>query len=408
MKKRLNGILTLLLVFVVQLTFAQNISISGTISDESGLPVPGVNVIVDGTNRGTQTDFDGNYSINAAQGETLVYSYVGYTTFRVVVGTNPRIDVTLAEDAAQLEEVVVVGYGTTTKQTFTGTAKTVAGEILDRKNVSNVSQALAGESAGVRVINTSGQPGEEATIRIRGIGSVNGNTDPLYVLDGVPYTGNINAINPGDIESTTILKDAAATAIYGARGANGVIVITTKGGRAGDSQIEVSTRTGVNFSLLPRYSTIESPEEYVEIGWEALFNSARARRLADPVATANANLFSASGIRPQYNMWNVANGGELIDPATGMVRPGVTRKYDPENWEDYGFQSSMRTEANLRISGGDERTEYYTSFGYLNDVGYIIDSDFERYTGRLNVNHQVKDWLSGSMNMGYTISETNN
>jgi TonB-linked SusC/RagA family outer membrane protein len=407
MKRRLSGILTLLLALVVQVTFAQQQTITGTVTDGQGLPLPGVNVLVDGTNRGTQTNFDGDYSIQATQGETLIFSYLGFETVEYVVGNVPTIDLTLTEDAAELDEVVVVGYGTTTKETFTGTAKTVAGELLDRKNVSNVSQALAGESAGVRVINTSGQPGESATVRIRGIGSVNGNTDPLYVLDGVPYTGNINAINPGDIESTTILKDAAATAIYGARGANGVIVINTKSGRSGESSIEVSTRTGVNFSLLPRYDTFDSPEEYIALGWEGLYNAGRAQGL-DPVGYANANLFGDVGLDPRYNMWNVADGGELIDPETRTVRPGVTRSYDPENWEDYGFQSSVRREANLRISGGNEGTKYYTSFGYLKDEGYIIDSDFERYTGRLSVDHEVKEWLSGSMNMGYTLSETNN
>src|SRR5690606_26368868 len=146
------------------------------------------------------------------------------------------------------------------------------------------------------------------------------------------------------------------TAIYGARGANGVIVINTRRGRAGQNNIEVSTRTGFNFSLLPRYNTIESPEEYIALGWEGLYNQGWATNAPDRVAYANSRLFSASGLNARYNMWNVADGGELIDPATGTVRSGVTRKYDPENWEDYGFQASNRTEANLRISGGNEGT----------------------------------------------------
>lgn len=408
MKNKLHGILTLLLAFVVQIGFAQDTTITGSVVDEEGLPLPGVNVIIEGTNRGTQTDFDGNYNIKASKGSTLVFSYIGFGTQELLVENDDTIDVVLRVDAGALEEVVVVGYGTATKQSFTGTAKVVDGELLNRKNVSNVSQALAGESAGVRVINTSGQPGQAATVRIRGIGSVNGNTDPLYVLDGVPYTGNINAINPEDIESTTILKDAAATAIYGARGANGVIVINTKKGRDGQNNIEVSVKSGVNFNLLPRYDTFDNPEKYIALGWEGLYNEGRASGAEDPLDYANQNLFGDGGLDPRYNMWNVADGGELIDPETRMVRGDVTRRYDPENWEDYGFQSSTRNEANLKISGGDERTSYYSSLGYLNDVGYIIDSDFERYSGRLNVNHKVKDWLRGSVNMGYTLSETNN
>jgi len=407
MKKRLHGFLTLLLVLVVQIGFAQENTVSGTVLDDQGLPLPGVNVIEKGTNNGRQTDFNGEFEITVAEDATLVFSYIGFVSQEVPV-TGADLSITLETDRGALDEVVVVGYGTATKQSFTGTATKVDGEVLNRKNVSNISQALAGESAGVRVINTSGQPGTSATIRIRGIGSVNGNTSPLYVLDGVPYNGNINAINPQDIENTTILKDAAATAIYGARGANGVVVITTKKGRAGSSSIEVSTKTGVNVNLLPRYDVIKSPERYIGLAWEGKFNRGVATGQANPVAFANANLFGGGGIPQKYNLWNVDNTSELIDPETRMVRDGVTRRYDPENWEDYGFQSSIRNEANLKISGGSEKSSYYASIGYLNDEGYIIDSDFERISGRLNMTHQVKDWLSGSVNIGYSLSETNN
>jgi TonB-dependent SusC/RagA subfamily outer membrane receptor len=172
----------------------------------------------------------------------------------VTVGSQNNISVSLQAGSQQnMQEVVVVGYSTTTRQAFTGTAKVVSGEQLNNKNVSNVSQALAGEVAGVRVINTSGQPGTSATIRIRGIGSVNGNRDPLYVVDGVPYTGFINSINPNDIATMTVLKDAAATSIYGSRGANGVIVITTRNGRGRKSFIEADGRYGANMALLPRH-----------------------------------------------------------------------------------------------------------------------------------------------------------
>ncbi|WP_224491475.1 SusC/RagA family TonB-linked outer membrane protein [Robertkochia flava] len=393
---------------MMQFTFAQEKTITGVITDQMDMPLPGANVMIKGTTTGTQTDFDGNYSINASEGDVLVYSYIGQKTEERTVGAQTVMDVKLVEDAQALEEVIVVGYGTSTKQSFTGTAKQIDAASLEKKSVSNVSQALAGEAAGVRVINTSGQPGTAATIRIRGFGSVNGNRDPLYIVDGVPYTGNINALNPSDIESTTILKDASATAIYGARGANGVVVIKTKSGVRQDSYVEVEARTGFNLSLLPRYSTLDSPEEYIGLTWESIYNRGVATGAADPVAFANNRLFSSSGIDPDYNMWNVANGAELIDPVTGMVRDGVSRKYNPEDWEDYAFQSSDRTEANLRIGGGNENTQYYTSFGYLKDVGYIINSDFERLTARLNVNHQAKDWLHGSMNIGYTLSETNN
>ncbi len=408
MKNKLHGFLTLLLAFVVQITFAQEKTITGTVVDEEGLPLPGVNVIVEGTMKGAQTNFDGNYSINNVQStDVLVFSYVGFTTQEIPVGNKTRIDVTLNVDAAALEEVVVVGYGTATKRSFTGTATVVSGENLERKNVSDVSKALAGEAAGVRVINTSGQPGSVGTIRIRGIGSVNGNRDPLYVVDGVPYSGSISAINPADVASTTILKDAAATAIYGARGANGVIVITTRGGKAGEAAIEVELKTGQNMQLLNRSEVLSDPDEYLALSWEALYNRGDASGAADPVAFANDRLFSNSGLDPKYNYYNTA-GDQIIDPETRMVRPGLERKYTPEDWEDYAFQPAIRTEANLKISGGNDKSTYYTSIGYLDDQGYSINSDFERISARLNVAHDVKDWLSGTMDLGYSVSEINN
>lgn len=414
MRQKLNMILTLLLAFVVQVSFAQEKTVSGTVSSDKGVPLIGVNVIVQGTSRGTLTDFDGHYTLSVSQGEVLEFSYVGYATTTKTVGAQSVIDVVLEVDAAQLEEIVIVGYGTTTEESFTGTAAVVSGEKLAQKNATSVSQALEGEVAGVRVINSSGQPGSEPSIRIRGFGSVNGNRDPLYVVDGVPYNGNVSAINPADIESTVILKDATATAVYGSRGANGVVLIETKDGVSGQSYIDISITTGENFRALPRYNTIDSPEKFIGLAWESVYNYGKYKRVngapvtSDYVKYANKKLFSGISVNPKYNLWNVANGGELIDPATGEVRPGVTRKYNPEDWADYAFQPSMRTEANVRIGGGNDKTTYFGSFGYLNNKGYSINSDFERFSTRLNITHEVKDWLSGSINMGYTLSESNN
>ncbi|MCB4235974.1 TonB-dependent receptor plug domain-containing protein [Kaistella anthropi] len=264
---------------------------------------------------------------------------------------------------------------------------------------------LTGEAAGVRVITTSGQPGSEPQIRIRGFGSVSGNREPLYVLDGIPFNGNVSAINPDDIENMTVLKDATATAIYGSRGANGVVLIQTKKGKSGRDVVTIDTRIGFNAPLIPRYDVIRSPEQYIGLSWEALYNQGKFNGSADPVAYANARLFSPQGIRPQYNMWN-ANAAQLIDPMTKMVRDGVTRKYSPEDWRDYGFQTSMRSETNFSISGGEGKTTYYTGIGYLKDEGYTINSKYERYSGRLNLTHQAKSWLKGEFNMGYAYSDT--
>jgi TonB-linked SusC/RagA family outer membrane protein len=389
----------------VQIGFAQTKQVTGTVTDEDGLPLPGVNVIEQGTSNGTQTDFDGNYMINVDEGDVIVFSYVGFATQRVTITAADVYDVTLGVDAAALDEVVVVGYGTATRQSFAGTASTIDAEKLEVKSFSNVSQSLAGEVAGVNVVNTSGQPGSESVVRVRGFGSVNGNRDPLYVVDGVPFSGSINAINPADIQSTTILKDATATAIYGSRGANGVVLITTKQGTNQEDYIEFDVKTGINDQLIPRYNVMTSPEEYVGYVWEGLYNRGRFTGAADPVAFANQRLFSDNAIPAGYNMWNTDAAG-LIDPATRMVRDGVTRRYTPERFEDLAFAQALRTEANVKFGGGNEKTSYFASVGYLDDNGYSINSGYDRYTTRLNLNSQVKEWLKVGANIGYAYSET--
>ncbi|NEV94777.1 SusC/RagA family TonB-linked outer membrane protein [Psychroflexus sp. YR1-1] len=408
MKLKINGLLTLFLALVVQIGFAQTKTVSGIVTDPDGSPLPGVNVLIEGQNTGTQTDFNGTYSIEADSSDRLVFSYVGFDTQIIAVGSKTKIDVNLQLGEA-LDEVVVVGYGSTTKRSFTGSASVVEAKNIESKNFSNVSQSLAGEASGVTVINTSGQPGTTSTVRIRGFGSVNGNRDPLYVVDGVPYSGSLNAINPNDIKSTVILKDASATAIYGSRGANGVVLITTKAGKAGESFIEVDMRTGVNTQLIPRYDVITSPEEAIGLVWEAKVNRERLTGNPNPVQFVNDNFFGTGGnaILPVgYNMWNVANGSELIDPATGMVRDGVTRRYTPERYEDVAFNPDIRTEANIRMGGGDEKTKYFFSGGFLDDNGYAIRTSYKRYNTRLNLDSQVKDWLKVGANLGYTVSES--
>lgn len=390
--------------------FAQERTVTGTVTaSEDGTTLPGVSIQIKGTTTGTQTGPNGQYSIRiSGDNVILVFSYIGFASQEINAGTRDVVNVALSTDATQLGEVVVVGYSTTTKQAFTGTAKTVSAENLDKKNVSNVSQALAGEVSGVRVINNSGQPGSEATIRIRGLGSVNGSRDPLYVVDGVPFNGSLNSINPADIASATILKDAAATAIYGSRGANGVVVITTNSGKGQESFIEVDANLGTNMALLPRYNTIKSPEQFIGLAWESLYNRGVALGNANPTNYANARLFSSAGIAPGYNLWNAANAAALIDPATHQVREGITRKYDPEDWEDYAFQNSARNEVNVKFGGSSGKTNYYSSVGYLKDNGYIVNSDYKRLSARLNLSQEIKSWLNASVNFGYGRSETNN
>lgn len=405
--RRVIFTLTLVLGFFMQAS-AQNRTVSGKLTNAQGAPLVNASVSVKGTRIGTTTNQNGEYTISVpSNARALVFSGVGLVQQEVPLSGSSDYSLAMQTSVADLTEVVVVGYSTTTKEAFTGTAKVVTGEQLNRKSVSNVSQALAGEVSGVRVINTSGQPGTSATVRIRGIGSVNGNRAPLYVVDGVPFSGVINAINPGDIATMTVLKDAAATSIYGSRGANGVIVITTKTGKGKKSFIEIDGRYGTNSSILPRYDVITSPEEYIGLSWEAVYNEGVARNNANPEAYANGRLFSPGGIDPRNNIFN-ATAAQLIDPTTRMVRPGVTRKYDPERWADFGFQSSTRTEGNVRMGGGEGKTHYFTSFGFLKDEGYIVNSDFERLNARVNLTHDVKSWLSTTFNIGYANTTTNN
>ena len=407
MKTKFSGILTLLLAFVVHLSFAQEKTISGTVSDESGLPLPGATVIIEGTSTGTSTDFDGMYTIKANSGDVLQFSYVGYATQSKTVGSSSTIDVTMQLDSS-LEEVVVVGYGTTTKEAYTGTATKIEAENIEAKAVGNVSQALRGEVAGVNVVTGSGAPGSDATIRIRGFGSVNGNRNPLYIVDGAPYASDISAINPADIESMTILKDAAATSIYGSRGANGVIVITTKQGKKGKSVISVDLKTSINTLFLPNYDVIESPEEYIQLSWASLRNKAILLGEADPAGWASTNLYgTAEGINTHYNIWNVP-GDQLIDPTTGQFNSGISRRYTPTKWSDAAFGTGFRKEANVQFSGGTDKTRFATSFGYLDDNGYTINSGYTRYTTRINLEHRPKDWLKVGGNIAFTGGQYNN
>lgn len=403
MRSKFKWIFTLLLAFTMQLSFAQEKTVSGVVSDATG-PLPGANVVVKGTTRSAQTDFDGKYSVKAKQGETLVFSFTGYNEYSVVVGAGNTYNAKLQENVKTLNEVVIVGYGKTTKEAYTGTATKINAENLEAKTASNVSQALRGEVAGVNVITGSGAPGADATIRIRGFGSINGNRNPLYVVDGAPYSSDISAINPEDIANITVLKDAAATSIYGSRGANGVILVTTKQGQAGKTSISVDLKTSVNSFMLPNYEAISSPEEYIGIAWSELRQNAFLSGNTNPDAYASNNLFDASnaiGLDPAYNLWNVP-GNQLIDPTTGKVASGVTRRYNPTSWKDLAFGTGIRSEANVQFSGGTDKTKYATSFGYLDDKGAAVNSSYKRYTTRLNLESKINDWITIGSNIAYS------
>ncbi|MCK4746846.1 MAG: TonB-dependent receptor plug domain-containing protein, partial [Bacteroidales bacterium] len=269
--------LTILFAFLVLLgtiLSAQGVLITGTVTGvDEGAPLPGVSVVVQGTTIGTVTDFEGNYSITAPESaNTLIYSFVGMRTAEVSIDGQTVIDVILEVDAVGIDEVMVVAYGTAKKASFTGSAENISKDKIENIQATSIPNLLEGATAGVQVTTSSGQPGSQATIRIRGIGSINASSDPLYVVDGVPYGGCLNTISPDDIESITVLKDATAAALYGARGSNGVIVITTSKGRSGKMELEVKVRNGWSDRAIQEYPRINQ-QQYYEKTWEAYRNS---------------------------------------------------------------------------------------------------------------------------------------
>ncbi len=387
-----------------------DVHVSGIVVDEKGEPLTGASVQVKGSTSGTITDIDGNFELDVPDNAKLIISFMGMQSQEVAAKSNIRV--TLKENSEVLQDVVVTGYGNVSKGSFAGSAQSVSAEDIEKKAPTEISKALAGEVAGVTVINTSGQPGTNATIHIRGIGSLRANTTPLYIVDGVTYEGDISAIDPSDIASTTVLKDATATSLYGSRGANGVIVITTKKGNSNEeAKIDVDVYYGANMHLLPMYEVIKDPQEYVEMAWRSLYNSIDISDPQKHFQETNKTLFSSTGkgLPAMYNLWD-ADGSALID-RTGHFYPDVQMKEAYKNmtsWEDAIFRTGQKASANVKISGGSDKTTYYTSFGYLKDEGYYIGSDYDRFSVRGNIEHQAKKWLKGGLNLAYTYSTLNN
>ena len=403
----MKKIFTLLALCLLSLSMVAQKQVSGLVTDSKNEPVIGASVQVKGTSIGTITDYDGEFLIDVpADATTLIVSFIGMQTQEVAI--KDRVIVTLSEATEMIQEVVVTGYGNVSKGSFAGSAQAVNAETIENKSPSEISKALAGEVAGVQVVTTSGQPGTNASIRIRGIGSINGSS-PLYVVDGVAYDGDLSAIDPGDIASTTLLKDATATSLYGSRGAHGVVLITTKKGNSGEEgKIDVDVKYGANMHLLPMYEVITSPQEYVEMAWMGLYNASARSSESGRLQDASNLLFSPKGIPTIYNLWNQP-GNQLIG-SNGKFRDDVTMKPGYENmpsWEDAIFRVGQKTDATVRFSGGNDKVTYYASLGYLKDEGYYIGSDYDRFTIRSNVEFRPKKWLKGSLNTSYAYSTMN-
>lgn len=406
-------VLSLLLSFTA--LAQQKITVSGRVVDKDGVPVMSAGVFVKGTTNGTVTDFDGNYVLNQVPVDAvLTASNLGYAESERPVDGKTVVDFVLQDESVVLDDVIVVAYGTAKKESFTGSASVVKGEELGKRPVGHLTKSFEGTVAGVTVTSGGGQPGEGSAIMVRGIGSVNASSSPLYVVDGVPYDGAISSINPADIETMTVLKDASAGALYGARGANGVIVITTKKGNADRVNINYKGNFGIASRALPRYDLV-GMSDYVELTYEALRNSVRYAEngaLDDEGAAAYAAAHLGETIgglkNPEYyNPYKNYTWETLIDPDTGKIKGDAKAAWD-ENWMDeISNNKAFRTEHILSVSGGTEKTSYLYSMGYYKENGTLRNTDFDRFTARISGDVQATDWFKLGMSANLAHSKSN-
>ena len=377
MRTKFNGILTLLLALIVQMTFAQEKTVSGTVSDEAG-PLPGVTIIKKGTTQGTETDFDGKYSIKVNTGDVLVYSFIGMKTTEKTVGTSSSINVVMQSDNI-LDEVVLTGYGTTTRAKASTASTQLNAETIENRPNGSIVQTLAGQVPGLDISTNSGQPGANSLVQLRGVSSINGNTEPLFIMDGVPINeDNFRSLNQNDIASIVVLKDAGATAVYGSRGANGVVVIKTKQGRK-------------NSGLKVRYNSILSFSSLQGNDYD-LMNSQDYVRLE---RTRGVGIGAGNALRISYP----ANGGPLTDAQIDAL--------PTEKWIDVFMRTGMTQNHTLALTSGGENSSQFTSLGYFKQEGLLKNSDLKRFNLRNNINGGNDKFKYGtSVSLNYSKSDS--
>ena len=371
MNRKINSIQKpLVLLFLLCLfplgALAQSI-VKGTVSDESGEPVIGATVKVKGSNEGAITDFDGNYSVKAASNATITFSYVGYVTQEVNVGGRSTINVTLKEDNTTLNDVVVIGYGTMKKSDISGSVASVNTAEMMKRAPTNIAQGLQGAAPGVIVTMQDGAPDANAAVRIRGVATINGNASPLYVVDGIQVGTNANFINPSDIESIEILKDASATAIYGAAGANGVVMITTKHGSKGTTTVNITADFGIQ--SVPQSFDVCSVDQY-----------------AKNIRTARAN----DGSNVWNEIWSEQYDGK--------------RKYT--DWLDQMTRTGFKQQYNISASGGNEKTQYNASVGFLRNSGVVVNTEYQRINARANLKTQINKYIEFGVDLSWMHTDS--
>ena len=410
--------LFLLLVIIATMAvsaMAQTITVSGTVTYAGdGEPLPGVSIVPIGGGNGTVTDVDGKFSLKVPERVSKIrVSYVGMVTQEVPVGQNLNIALTNTEN--KLDEVMVVAYGKAKKAAFTGSAVSIDGAAIEDAPVTNVLSVLNGKMPGANLYSQTGAPGAGPTsIVIRGFSSLNASMQPLIVLDGVPFAGSVGDINTNDVESLTVLKDAASTALYGARGANGVIIITTKKAKnTSTGQVTFNANWGANTRATQDYNTIKDPKLYYETYYKSLYNYYTANGYTPDAAwrNANNNLINNSSMGLKYQIYQIPEG-EMFIGSNGKLNPNATlgnyatyngEKYyiTPDNWLDETYSASLRQEYNLTVSNSSDRSNFYASVGYLDNEGIIKNTEYRRFTGRLSADSQIKSWLKAGATASY-------
>ncbi|UPZ15989.1 SusC/RagA family TonB-linked outer membrane protein [Flavobacterium humidisoli] len=403
MKRRLKGFAILVFLLTAQLFFAQEKTISGIVSDGSG-PIPGANVVVKGTSNGVQTDFDGKYKIKAKTGDVIMFSYMGMKDQSITVGNSSTVNVKMQDGGEQLEEVVVqVAYGKAKKSSYTGSATQIKSEQLENRPLTNALSVLEGSSSGVQIQSSAGQPGAAPEVRIRGFSSINGSNTPLYIVDGVPYAGDISSLNSSDIESLTVLKDASSTSLYGSKAANGVIIITTKTGKSSKDKFSLNMSTGMTSRSIKDYERVNA-FDYYPLEWEAIRNS-RPMANQSQIDAANAYASTRVPVVLVTNPFNVP--ANSIVGTDGKLNPNAQLLYPQDlNWEKQLERAGVRQNVDFSYQGKSEKSNYFASLGYLNEEGYIQKSGFERTTGRLNLVTSLKDWFKTGVNISGALTNS--
>lgn len=377
--------------------------VTGVVLDSStDEPLIGATLLVEGTTIGTTTDADGKFTLTGvpSSAKKIKVSYIGMQPVSVTI--KPNLIIRLESDALAIDEVIVVAYGTAKKSSFTGAASSVNSSQIEMKPVTTATQALVGAAPGLTVTTANGQPGSEPSIYIRGMGSMSASNAPLIVLDGMPYDNSISSINPNDIENISVLKDASSAALYGARAANGVLLITTKKGDKDKVNVNVKINQGFTSKQTGDYKKV-GLRDYVTLYWENLRNQYILDG-KDPVAAgeeAGRNLFQSIS----YNPFNIPR--DQVVNSNGEINPNARLMWGEDtDWEDAIQQNGNRTDVNVSISGGNNKSDYYTSIGYTDEKGYIIGSHFKRYTARANINSQITPWLKVGTNLGANMSKS--